>query len=58
MELRITINLDNRAFCDNPAEEVERLLQGYLAEFGEDMPEKYKFIDSNGNGVGEAKVCE
>lgn len=58
MQFRISINVDNGAFEDNPEGEIEKILERAidrlydLAWPGDEVGEGISLLDSNGNRVG------
>lgn len=64
MEFRITINMDNKCFQSGPGDELAEILESLTRDieglYGNELTpgQKFPLMDSDGNEVGEAKVCE
>lgn len=59
MKAKITIEMDNSAFLDNPALELSRILSGFAGrlEKSERNPASYYCLyDTNGNNVGDVFI--
>lgn len=61
MNLTITLNTDNAAFCDTPEIEAARILHELadrVEATGLQSGSKFKLHDFNGNTVGELKATK
>ena len=61
MNINININCDNSAFCDEPVQEVARILRQLAKEIQRSplhLVWKIRLTDIDGHNVGEAKVTE
>lgn len=56
--LRITINMDNDAFGEDPEVEVKRILEDLNQKFAHYGMQDWVLRDINGNSVGAAKVVK
>jgi hypothetical protein len=58
MNITITINTDNSAFCDIPEIEVARILTEIAEIFENNGLSEFSLTDFNGNNVGKIKITE
>lgn len=56
MVVRIEINIDNAAFCDNPGSEVARILREEADRLENDKLSSQSLVDFNGNYVGKTRI--
>jgi plasmid stabilization system protein ParE len=61
MKLKIEIVMDNAAFQEAAAQEVQQILNDMIERLADNpkgglMPDKFPLFDVNGNRVGEARV--